>query len=109
MSARLTLTIVAAMLLLAGIGKALDRPPQQVVDERSALMKSYVNALIQSGKFVGGKGTAAEALAKVSDARAAAANLPNLFPSGTAPGDTGVASTRALPAVWSSQSDFAAK
>jgi cytochrome c556 len=86
-----------------------QRPPQQIVDERVAIMKSYVNTLIQSGKVVGGNGTVAEALDRVAAARAASANLSRLFPRGTAPGDAGVVGTRALPPVWADPTDFAAK
>lgn len=95
--------------LVSCVGKTPDRPPQQIVDERVSVMKSFVGVLVQTGKFLKGEGPAADALAKVSAARAAAGRIPSMFPAGTAPGDAGVVSSRALPPVWSNAGDFSAK
>jgi cytochrome c556 len=99
----------ALMALAACVSDAPPENPQLVVNQRVTIMKSFVGALTLSGNFVQGKGTAAVAQTKVAAALAGVDKLEELFPRGTALGDRGVATSRALSTIFSNRSDFDAK
>jgi cytochrome c556 len=92
-----------------GFLEAVPSNPQGVVDQRVAIMKSFVGALSTSGGYAQGKATAKDAQAKVASARAGADRLDGLFPRGTALGDKGVTKSRALSTIFSNRGDFDAK
>lgn len=97
---------------LVGCQTMMDTPPanpKAVIGERVAIMKSFGAALTTSGAFAQGKGTAAAARAKVATAQAGAAKLDRLFPRGTALGDRGAGTSRALSTIFANRSDFEAK
>ena len=83
--------------------------PQGVVNERVAIMKSFVGALTASAQYAQGKGTAQDAKTKLTAARTGVDRLQTLFPPGTALGDRGVTQSRALSTIFASRPDFDAK
>jgi cytochrome c556 len=91
---------------------SLDVPPenpQALVNERIAIMKSFVAALTASGQFTQDKTTAAAAKAKVAVARKGVERVDDLFPKGTALGDRGVTDSRALSKIFTKRPEFEAK
>ncbi len=102
--------LAAAAFALAAC--ATDQPPanpQNVVDQRVAIMKGFASALGASSNFVQGKGTQAAAKAKLSAARADLERVVEMFPRGTALGDRGVTQSRTLTTVFANRSDFEEK
>ena len=83
--------------------------PQRVVNERIAVMKSFAGALGAAGNFAQGKATVEAAKAKLAAARAGAERLGDLVPRGTALGDRGVTTSRALSTIFANRSDFDSK
>ena len=79
--------------------------PQDLVDAREATMKK-MGAAVKAG--VDMKAPAADAKAKLAEARKIAESIPSLFPKGTGPGDPGVTKTRALPEIWAKPAEFKA-
>ena len=80
--------------------------PQAVVDQRVAVMKSFVGALQASGAYASGKGTQGDAQTKLAAARSGLQRLAGLFPRGTALGDKGVTKSRALSTIFANRGDF---
>jgi len=105
-----TFVTAAALLALAACA-TLSPPanPQSVVNERVTIMKNFVGALTASGQYTQGKGTAQDAKTKLAAARAGVDRLENLFPPGTALGDRGVTTSRALSTIFANRADFDAK
>ena len=104
--ARPALALATLTLVACETGNVPPANPQQVVDERVAVMKSLGAALAATNAFVQGKGTAPAAQAKLSPARNNALRIPQMFPRGTALGDKGVAKSRALSTIFTNRSDF---
>jgi cytochrome c556 len=104
-----------ALILVAGIAGCTTMDsgpppnPQSVIDRREGIMKGFAGALGAAANYTQGKGTAAEAKAKLTSARANAETLATLFPRGTALGDRGVNHSRALSTIFTNRSDFEAK
>jgi cytochrome c556 len=99
-------------LVLAGCASIDDTPPanpQAVVNERVQIMKQFGSALATSWAYMQGKRTAKAARAKIPPALAGAAKLEDLFPRGTALGDRGVKTSRALSTIFKNRSDFEAR
>lgn len=90
-------TVCGAMAWAAG--------PQETVDARVAVMKQLggkVNEAFQASS------TPAAAKAKIAEALNIAESIPSHFPAGTADGDAGVTSSRALPDIWKKPAEFKA-
>lgn len=104
--ARPALALATLTLLACETGNVPPANPQQVVDERVAVMKSLGAALAATNAFVQGKGTAPAAQSKVALARNNAQRIPQMFPRGTALGDKGVANSRALSTIFTNRGDF---
>ena len=104
--ARPALALATLTLVACETGNVPPANPQQVIDERVAVMKSLGAALAATNAFVQGKGTGPAAQAKLSAARNNALRIPQMFPRGTALGDKGVANSRALSTIFTSRSDF---
>jgi cytochrome c556 len=106
-------TIVAFLALtLTACVSTLDTPPsnpQSVINQRVQVMKGFGGALGAAGAFAQGKGTAAAAHTKLAAAYANTAKLGDLFPRGTAMGDRGASTSRALSTIFSNRSDFEGK
>ena len=103
---------ISAALALAACTTMSDTPPdnpQTVVDERVAIMKSFVGALAATANYTQGKATAAAAKTKLTAARANMGRIGDLFPRGTALGDKGVTHSRALSTIFTNRGDFADK
>lgn len=107
--------VVVAVLIafaVAGCVSKLDSPPanpQGVINERVAIMKGFGGALGASSAYVQGKGTAQAARAKLGPAMQNTGKLAGLFPRGTAMGDKGAGTSRALSTIFSNRADFEAK
>ena len=80
--------------------------PQTLVDQRVAIMKTFIGGLGASSQFAQGKAPAAAAKAKVNIARSGLERLDDLFVPGTALGDRGVTKSRALTTIFAKNSDF---
>lgn len=107
-----TALLAASFLAIAACTTLTDTPPadpQKMIDERVAVMKSYIGALSASTQYTQDKATAAAAKAKVAAARNGVAAAPSLFPRGTALGDRGVTRSRALSTIFANRADFDAK
>ena len=104
--ARPALALATLTLVACETGNVPPANPQQVIDERVAVMKSLGAALAATNAFVQGKGTAPAAHAKLSTARNNALRIAKLFPRGTALGDKGVSNSRALSTIFTSRNDF---
>jgi cytochrome c556 len=100
---------IASALVACATQESPPENPQGVVNERVAVMKSFIAALVAAGNFAQGKATAETAKAKVTAARAGAGRLSDLFPRGTALGDRGVKTSRALSTIFANRADFDAK
>jgi cytochrome c556 len=83
--------------------------PQSIVDQRVVIMKGLAGAIGASTNFTQGKANAASARTKLAPARANVERLADLFPRGTALGDRGVRSSRALSTIFTNRDDFEAK
>lgn len=97
---------------VAGCVSKIDTPPanpQNVVNERVAIMKSFGGGLAASAAYVQGKGTAQAARAKLAVAMQNTGKLAPLFPRGTAMGDKGAGTSRALSTIFANRADFEAK
>ena len=97
---------------VAGCVSKLDTPPanpQNVINERVAIMKGFGGALAASAAYVQGKGTAQAARAKLGPAMQNTGKLAGLFPRGTAMGDKGAGTSRALSTIFANRPDFEAK
>ena len=104
------LSIVAVA--LAACQSTIDTPPanpQGVVNERQGIMKGFGGALAASAAYVQGKGPAAAAHTKLAAAYANTTKVAALFPRGTAMGDRGASTSRALATIFANRSDFEAK
>lgn len=109
-STQLSIFVGAAALVLAACAtQSPPENPQVVVNQRVAVMKGFVGALAASGQFAQGKAKAEAAKARLAAARAGIERLENLFPPGTALGDRGVTTSRALSTIFANRSDFDAK
>ena len=104
--ARPALALATLTLVACETGNVPPANPQQVIDERVAVMKSLGAALAATNAFVQGKGAAPAAQSKLSLARKNAERLAQLFPRGTALGDKGVTSSRALSTIFTNRGDF---
>jgi cytochrome c556 len=96
----------AAALAACATEDTAPENPQAVVNARVAIMKSFAGALGATGAFADGKGSAAAAKTRLVTARDGVARLENLFPRGTALGDRGVTTSRALSTIFANRSDF---
>jgi len=85
------------------------KDPQNLVDQRVAIMKTFIAGLGASSQYAQGKQTAAAAKAKLDIARSGAERLDELFAPGTALGDRGVTKSRALSTIFAKNSDFGDK
>jgi cytochrome c556 len=83
--------------------------PQSVVDQRVAVMKSFAGAIGATANFTQGKASAADARAKLGQARAGIERVGDLFPRGSALGDRGVKQSRALSTIFANRDDFEGK
>lgn len=82
------------------------KDPQSLVDQRVAIMKTFIGGLGASSQYAQGKAPAAAAKAKLDVARAGLERLDDLFVPGAALGDRGVAKSRALATIFGKNSDF---
>lgn len=98
-AAALGLTLMAGSVLAAG-----TMTPQQVVDGRVAGMKGLGGNLQAAQKAT----DPAVVKAELAKAIVFADSIPSLFPMGTGLGDAGVTKTRALPDIWTKNTDFKA-
>ena len=108
---RIVLLLVFSV-ALAGCVSTLDTPPsnpQGVISQRVAVMKGFGGALGAASAFTQGKGTEAAAHTKLAAAYANTERLGALFPRGTAMGDRGASTSRALSTIFTNRSDFDAK
>ncbi|MFM9863218.1 MAG: cytochrome c [Micropepsaceae bacterium] len=108
---RIVLLAAIAVALTACIS-TLDTPPSNpagLINQRVAVMKGFAGALGAAGAFAQGKGTEAAAHTKLAAAYANTAKLAELFPRGTAMGDRGASTSRALSTIFTNRSDFDAK
>lgn len=97
---------------VAGCASTLDAPPanpQGVIKARVAIMRGFGGALGASAAYVQGKGTAQAAHTKLAAALPNTDRLAALFPRGTAMGDKGAGTSRALATIFSNRADFEAK
>jgi len=92
------------VLVAASTVWAAGMTPQQIVDDRVAGMKTLIGNL----KAASTATDPAVAKAELAKGVAFAKALPEKFPKGTAPGDTGVTKTRALPDIWAKPTEFKA-
>ena len=107
--ARPALALATLTLVACETGNVPPANPQQVIDERVAVMKSLGAALAATNAYVQGKGTVPAAETKLAVARKNALRIPQMFPRGTALGDKGVANSRALSTIFTNRNDFDSK
>lgn len=107
-----TALLAESLLAIAACTTLTDAPPadpQKVIDERVAMMKSFVGALGTSTQYTQDKAPILAAQGKVAIARRKLKAAQSLFPRGTALGDRGVTRSRALSTIFANRDDFDAK
>jgi cytochrome c556 len=105
-SARAAMCLALLALIACATDDTRPENPQAVVNERIAIMKTFAAALAAADNYARGKGTVEAARAKVAPALHGAERLKDLVPRGTALGDRGVTTSRALSTIFANRSDF---